>query len=100
MPINIYKTNDGRDQIAWLCDDNWDISFQISELEKWLIENENLIEPAGYVADVGFEVRKEATGGGAVVSVVMMRIMADLGMELFLSEYGEDFDDYIFVEEE
>ncbi|WP_373546791.1 hypothetical protein [Chamaesiphon sp.] len=42
-----------------------------------------------YVADVGFQIRKDATGGGAVISTEMIQILHDLGMEVYLSEYGD-----------
>jgi hypothetical protein len=41
-----------------------------------------------FVADIAFKARKDASGGGAVIGPQMMRMMADLNMELFLSEYS------------
>ena len=90
MPINIYKMNEARDKIAWLGDDVWDLPSQIPLLEDWLKKHETLIPPGEYVADVGFQVRKDASAGGSVVTKEMMRIMSFLGIELYLSEYQED----------
>lgn len=40
-----------------------------------------------YVADIGFDIRKDAAGGGAVMCSESMRIMGDIGMEIYFSEY-------------
>lgn len=50
----------------------------------------NLKIPTGhYVADIGFAIRKDACGGGAVLSVKSMAIMVKIGMELYFSEYPD-----------
>lgn len=90
MPVNIYRvTPEGQENesIAWLCDDNWRLPDQAAALEAWLTENRATLKPDQYIADIGFSVRADATGGGAAVSPRMMRSMADLGITLFLSEY-------------
>ncbi len=86
MPINIYKQN-STDRIAWLCDDIWDLPNQISELEKWLIENSKNLPKAEYVIDIAFDIRPDATGGGSVISLELMKLMLEKGFELYLSEY-------------
>jgi len=86
MPINIYTENSGA-RIAWLCDDIWDLSNQIAELEKWLTENCKTLPVKDYVIDIGFDVRPNANGGGAVISSKLMKLMADKGFDLYLSEY-------------
>jgi len=86
MPINIYTENSGA-RIAWLCDDIWDLSNQIAELEKWLTENCKTLSVKDYVIDIGFDVRPNANGGGAVISSKLMKLMADKGFDLYLSEY-------------
>ena len=86
MLINIYKQN-SKDRITWLCDDNWELPNQISELEKWLIENSKSLPKSDYVIDIGFDVRPTATGGGAVISINLMKLMSEKGFELYLSEY-------------
>jgi hypothetical protein len=89
MPINIYSQNsDDTDQVAWLCDDEWELPGQVDELERWLKANQHKLSRGKYVADIGFQIRKDATGGGGVISTEMIGILNDLGMEIYLSEYG------------
>ena len=88
VPINIYNSKTSK-KLAWLCDKDWELPSQIDELETWLKENGSSIEPSEYVADVGFDIRKNACGGGAVLGVEAMKTMSYLGMELFLSEYPD-----------
>ncbi|QDV34140.1 hypothetical protein [Tautonia plasticadhaerens] len=93
MPVNIYRvTPEGQknEPIAWLCDDDWRLLEQSEELEAWLAEQGPTLKPAHYVADIGFAPRRDAMGGGAALSPELMRMMADLGMYLFLSEYPAD----------
>lgn len=88
MPIKItYGPAGSNEEVAWLCDSNWRLPDQVSALEAWLNENKATLKTGRYGADVGFSVREDAFGGGAVISPEMMRTMADLGMSLFLSEY-------------
>ena len=87
MPINIYIQDDSWERVAWLCDDNWRLPDQVEALEMWLDENRTAMKSGRYIADIGFCVRKDASGGGAAISPDMMRTMADLGISLFLSEY-------------
>jgi len=87
MPINIYRNDDSPERVAWLCDDNWRLPDQAEALEAWLMEMRNMLKPGGYIADIGFSPREDASGGGAALSPEMMRTMADLGITLFLSEY-------------
>jgi hypothetical protein len=90
MPINIYSEKTP-EKLAYLCDSNWRLPDQVEALETWLKENRNRIKSGQYVADIGFTSRADASGGGAAISPEMMRMMADLGMSLFLSEYpGEN----------
>jgi hypothetical protein len=86
MPINIYSKDTPR-KLAYLCDENWRLPDQVDTLESWLNENRAKIERGHYVADIGFTLREDASGGGAAISPEMMRTMTDLGMSLFLSEY-------------
>jgi hypothetical protein len=86
MSINIYK-KDEYDQLTYLCEGEWKLPAQIDELENWLSNNSPKLPKGSYVADVGFRVRKGATGGGAVVSLKLMEMMIAIGMELYLSEY-------------
>jgi hypothetical protein len=88
MPINIYNA-DNSERVIWLCDDDWELPSQIRVLENWLSENINSVPSGNYVADVGFGIRKDACGGGAVLSVTTMNNMVKLGMKLYLSEYPD-----------
>jgi len=86
MPISIYKA-DYSETLATLGEADWDLPKQICELENWLVANEKELTVGDYVADIGFSVRKDASGGGAALSPQSMKIMGSLGMSLFLSEY-------------
>jgi hypothetical protein len=91
MPISISRiTPEGQDneEIAWLCDGNWQLSVQTEALEAWLAEHSATLQPDDYIADIGFKMRHDACGGGAAISPDMMRTMAALGMSLFISEYS------------
>ena len=59
----------------------------MAALEKWLQRPDLKVTPGDLVADVGFSLRKDAGGGGPVVSCAMMRQMLALDMALYLSEY-------------
>lgn len=86
MPINIYNQTN-YEKLDWLCDDVWDLPSQIDILDKWLRKEGVLLPKSSYVADIGFDIRKDANGGGAVISSESMKIMSDIGMDIFLSEY-------------
>jgi hypothetical protein len=46
------------------------------------------LKPSKYVADIGFNIRKGATGGGGVLNSGSMEIMGMIGMDLYFSEYN------------
>ena len=89
MPINIYEFKT-KDVIKYLCEETWSLPNQVEELETWLIENYKKIPKGEYVADIGFEIRKNASGGGAVLSKETMKIIVELGIDLYLSEYRDE----------
>ena len=90
MPVRIdRKTDENNEEVAWLCDDEWELPTQLETLEKWLKEKGQNLSKDTYVADVGFSPRSNACGGGGVISTESMQIMVSIGMELFLSEYPE-----------
>lgn len=99
MPISIIDHTNSENgekgiRIEWLCDDEWEMPVQIKSLDQWLT-NTGCKLPAGtYTADLGFSPRAGALGGGAVLTTKSMRIMVEIGMNLYLSEYPE------FVEQE
>ncbi len=92
MPISIYS-EDSSASIAVICEDEWELPSQIDFLEKWLEENQFKLPPGKYIADVGFDIRRDACGGGAALSSESMSIMAKLGIDLYLSEYPDGVDD-------
>ena len=94
MPINIYNY-ESSESIDYLCEGEWYLPMQIPVLEKWLKTKGVLLPKSSYVADIGFDICKDACGGGAVLSAVSMKIMGDIGMDIFLSEYpeSEEFDE-------
>ena len=68
MPTKIYVDDDSKEEIAWLCGDNWDLAAQMSALEAWLSANQSQVPASRYIADIGFSVRPDASGGGAAIS--------------------------------
>jgi hypothetical protein len=90
MPVNIYRvTPQGEDneEVAWLCDDEWVLTPQFEAFKEWLENSTEDLKPGEYVADVGFQWRRDAAAGGPVLDAKSMRRMAELGMDLYLSEY-------------
>ena len=87
MPIDIYKDN--YDRIDYLCESIWDLPSQIHSLEAWLKTKGILLPKDSYVADIGFDIRKDAAGGGAVLNSESMEIMGKIGMDIYFSEYPE-----------
>lgn len=86
MPVNIYKEEAG-EKLEWLCDEVWDLPNQIDTLEIWLNKKGKNLIPSKYIADIGFESRKDASGGGCVLSANSMKIMGTIGMDIYFSEY-------------
>ena len=86
MPINIYNDRNN-EKLAWLCEAIWELPTQISELENWLETTGKTLPVGSYIADIGFGIRKDASGGGSILSKKMMSIMSEIGMEIYLSEY-------------
>ena len=88
MPIKISDDRSG-EEIAWLCNDDWELPTQLSALQDWLGEYEKGERPPKAIADIGFSVRPDAFGGGAVLSAEVMRRFADAGVEIHFSEYPQ-----------
>lgn len=86
MPINIY-IQETFEKVDWLCDEIWDLPTQIDALETWLVKKGKDLEPNQYVADIGFDIRKDASGGGGVLNSKSMAIMGAIGMDIYFSEY-------------
>ena len=87
MPIKIY-IEESYEEVDWICDDIWDLSFQIDALEKWLGENAKNLKLNKYVADIGFSMRADAAGVGGVLNSKSMQIMGEIGMDIYFSEYS------------
>jgi hypothetical protein len=85
MPVYIYKDNK---RIGECAVGEWELPSQIDELEQWLKANHQSLPKGKYFADIGFQVRKGATGGGGVISIAMIEMLNDIGMEIYLSEYN------------
>ncbi|PIQ14980.1 MAG: hypothetical protein COW67_10895 [Flavobacteriales bacterium CG18_big_fil_WC_8_21_14_2_50_32_9] len=86
MPINIY-IQETFEKVDWLCEEIWDLPTQIDALETWLDKKGKDLEPNKYVADIGFDIRKDASGGGGVLNSKSMEIMGRIKMDLYFSEY-------------
>ena len=84
MPINIYERESVK-EIIYLSESHWDLPNQISDLEEWLDKTDI---PAGdYIADIGFDIRPNSSGGGAVLTLNTLKRLYELGIEVYLSEY-------------
>lgn len=67
----------------------WKLTEQVEALRDWLKEHHHELDrDFAWIADIGFELRKDATGGGPVISVAMMKLCVECRMDIFLSEYG------------
>ncbi|RJG15347.1 hypothetical protein D4A39_16655 [Alcanivorax profundi] len=92
MPIRIDEYQPGseeakRQNIAWLCDDDFELPNQLAELRKWVLSTAVDLEPGEYSVDIAFSPREGAAGGGESIPVEVLRVMAEKGMELYFSEY-------------
>ena len=90
MPVNIYRSldSDGENEpVDYLCKDDWELPTQVDALERWLSSSRANLSLGSYVADIGFSVREEATGGGGVFTIAMLTKLLEIGMEIYLSEY-------------
>jgi hypothetical protein len=81
-------TGDRADNFLKLGDDLWDLPSLFTLFESWLIENsETLDQGEGWIADIGFNPREGACGGGPIISIPVMEKCLKLKMSIFLSEY-------------
>jgi len=90
MPVKIYRVtpeDEKNEEVAWLCGDEWLLTPQSEALSAWLQAHAAKLQPAHYVADIGFSWRRDAMAGGPAFAPETLRQMADLGMSLFISEY-------------
>ena len=49
---------------------------------------ENTLEPNKYVADIGFDIRKDATGGVGVLKAKSLATMEKIGTDVYFPEYN------------
>ncbi len=89
MSINIYK-EENFETIKHLSENDWELPTQMDELEKWLEKEGKNLPKGKYVADIGFEIRKDASGGGGVLNSKMIKILNEIGMEIYFSEYKNE----------
>lgn len=86
MAINIY-IQDTFEEVDFLCKENWDLPTQINALETWLETKGKDLKPNKYVADIGFGINKNASGGGSVLNSKSMKILGQINMDVYFSEY-------------
>ena len=90
MPTHIYCDIDEDnpfDTVGGFGKGIWDLPTQIDELEKWLSIHQADLNKGSYVADIGFTLREDASGGGAVMSKNLIAMLHEVGMEVYFSEY-------------
>lgn len=76
---------------AEVAPDCWDLRTQIEALEEWMVVNGGSLDTNyEWVADVGFTVRLDATGGGPPLTKRLMQACVDANLEIYLSEYGAE----------
>ncbi len=80
---------DSRENFLLLGQDEWNLRAQVELLANWLRDNDGNLEAAdSWIADIGFNARIDATGGGPIISTEMMSLCLRNNVEIYLSEYG------------
>jgi hypothetical protein len=94
MPVVIRRVvGDRFENHTEIAGDAWDLRTQIEALEEWLSAHPIELDRSNqWVADVGFTVRLDATGGGPPISLNLMKMCVDSNLEIYLSEYGAEPD--------
>ena len=92
MPIRIDEYQPGSEkavcqEIAFLCDDDFELPNQLVELRNWVLSFGVALEQGEYSVDIGFSPRDGAAGGGESIPVEVLKVMAEKGMALYFSEY-------------
>lgn len=88
MPIYVRQEN-SKETLVQLAKGQWDLPEQVKQLESWLFNNQHNLSQSDYIVNIGFSLRENALGGGAILSPEAMSIMGSLGMKLYLSEYND-----------
>lgn len=89
MPIVVRKVEgDHFVKFEVIAGDEWKLREQVEALEDWLQNNPHKLDPQfRWVADIGFEQRKGAMGGGPPLTLNLMKHCLDANLEIYLSEY-------------
>ena len=89
MPCVIRRdADDHHENLVELCPDEWKLREQVEALESWLRENrKQLSSQHKWVADIGFCIRNDASGGGPPITRDLMKMCLEVNLEIFLSEY-------------
>jgi hypothetical protein len=74
--------------VAWLCGEEWELGRQVDALQEWLSASGRAMRAAEYVANIGFQWRRDAGTGDPVLEPSAMRIAADIGLSIYFSEYA------------
>ena len=95
MPVIIRKIVDDRAKnYTEVAAESWDLRTQIEALEAWLSETRNRLDPSEqWIADVGFTVRLNATGGGPPLSRNLMQLCIESNIEIYLSDLLREYSD-------
>ena len=90
MPVVIRRIVNNRfENHSEVAADSWDLRTQIEALEEWMNVNGRSLDPNHeWVADVGFVLRADATGGGPPLTKKLMHACLNTNLEIYLSEYG------------
>lgn len=73
-----------------LANDDWDLRSQFIIFENWLLTGPEFLESGqSWIADIGFDSRVNATGGGPVITQELMSMCLKHNITIHLSEFGE-----------
>jgi hypothetical protein len=68
--------------------DKWELREQVEAFEDWLQNNSHKLDPQfRWVADIGFQPRKGAMGGGPPLTLNLMKHCFNANLKIYLSEY-------------
>lgn len=89
MTVEIRKIEGNRfTDFVTLPVESWKLREQVEGLEAWLIEHRHELDPSfEWVADIGFQMRSDALGGGPPITRNLMQLCLESNMEIYLSEY-------------
>lgn len=91
MPINIYEETSLK-QLAYLAENNWELPFLLCEFEKWIMMHSSDLPKLKIIADFGFSVRSEASGGGGIINAEILGKAAEANIDFYFSEYSIEED--------